>query len=150
MPINFNKTTFTDGQEPPIDDTFLNNLQDQIESNLKYLDEKQVSSPVKVQKGHQIVSKGSTIINEYQIVLPISYTVGNNSLELFWNGSKLIMTTDTADGHYKEVGVAGQISNKIKMHRTAADGNYTLLEDVVLEAVVTGVSETTTVSEGGA
>ena len=103
MPINFSKTTFTNGQEPPIDDVFLNNLQEQIKSNLQYLDEKQVVSPVEVQKGHQIVSKGTTIINEYQIVLPISYTVGNNSLELFWNGSKLIMATNTSDGHYQEV-----------------------------------------------
>lgn len=36
------------------------------------------------------------------------------------------------------------------MHRTTADGNYTLPEDVILEAVVTGAPETTTVAEGGA
>lgn len=111
----------------------------------KYVDDK-----VKKSVGSVIITKGTTIINEYEITLPISYVVGNNSLELFWNGSKLIMATDTADGHYKEVGTAGQISNKIKMHRTVSDGSYTLPEDVVLETVVTGVSETTTVSEGGA
>lgn len=110
----------------------------------KYVDEN-----IKKSTGSVIVAKGTTIINEYEITLPLSYVVGNNSLELFWNGAKLIMATDTSDGHYKEVGTVGQTSNKIKMHRTTTDGNYTLPEDVILEAVVIGVPNTTTVTEEG-
>lgn len=103
---------------------------------------------VAIQTARQIITKNTTIANNHEITLPLNYIVGDNSLSLFWNGSKLIMATDTSDGHYKEVGTAGQISNKITMYRTASDGNYTLPEDVILEAVVTE-APTTTVEEGG-
>ncbi len=40
MAVNFPKTTFKDNQAPAIDATFLNNLQDNIKTNLTDLDTK--------------------------------------------------------------------------------------------------------------
>lgn len=88
-----------------------------------------------------VIDSGTTIVNEYEIILPIKYIVGNNLLSLYWNGERLVKATDTKDGHYKEVGAEGQVSNKIAMHRTESDGNYTLINDVILTVVVQGVVE---------
>lgn len=104
---------------------------------------------VGIQSARQVITSGTVIVNEFEITLPINYTVGDNSLALYWNGSKLIKATDTEDGHYKEVGTSGSISNKIKMNRTESDGNYKLISDVILEEIVTGVSEATATEEGG-
>ena len=46
------------------------------------------------------------------------------------------LATDTEDGHYKEVGTTGSLSNKIQFYRTEADGSWTLDEDVILTAIV--------------
>lgn len=49
--------------------------------------------------------------------IPIPYKVGNNSLEVYYMEDKLVKTTDDLEGHYKEVGEVGSISNKIQFDR---------------------------------
>ena len=87
-----------------------------------------------------IIEKGTTITNGYEITLPIEYYYGNHSLEIFWNGTRLLEKVD--DGHYVEVENEDDISkcNKIQFYRTSNDGNYTLTEDVVLTALVRNIS----------
>lgn len=102
---------------------------------------------VEIQRYRTTLSAGTIIVDEYGVILPISYIVGNNSLAVYWNGQKLIKATATEDGHYNEVGEDGASSTVITFHRTASDGSYTLPEDVVLEAVVTGTLEIISASE---
>lgn len=51
------------------------------------------------------------------ITLPINYTVGNNSLEVYYDGEKLIKATkqDGTDGHYIEIGTTDNTSNEIQI-----------------------------------
>ena len=86
-----------------------------------------------------VIPSDTNITNGYEITLPINYICGNNSLEVFWNGVLLQKASETEDGHYKEVESTGATSNKIQINRTAADGNYTLSEDVILTAIVKNI-----------
>lgn len=86
-----------------------------------------------------ITLEAGTIITTANIIqLPIPYTVGNNSLEIFWNGTRLICGNNAKTGHYGEVGENGNIGYDIVMLRTAEEGNYQLLEDVILTVVARG------------
>lgn len=87
------------------------------------------------------IPANTTITNGYEITLPIQYQVGNNSLELRLDSEVLKLASETADGHYKEVGAAGAKSNKIQFYRTEADGSWTLEEAALLTAIVRGVSQ---------
>lgn len=145
MAVDFEITNFKDDEEPAITAGFLNKLQQQTKTNLENIDNKEVSGTVETRVARTTVSANTTITDGYRIVLPINYKVGNNSLALFWNGVRLTKATDTEDGHYKESGTVGELSNEILMHRTTADGNYTLPEDITLTVVVQGVND-----EGGA
>lgn len=91
---------------------------------------------------------GTVISNGKELTLPLKYQVGNGSLELFFNTEKMILATDTEDGHYKEVGEAGALSNTIAFHRTADDGNWTLEEDELITVIVRGVSQEEVVENG--
>lgn len=53
--------------------------------------------------GQVTIASGTTISNGYTVTLPVKYQVGNNSLELYLSGEKLIKQEGTADGHYTEV-----------------------------------------------
>lgn len=136
MPSNFEKRTFKDDEEPVVDDEFLNKLQDEV---IRLGNEEHActgsSGGGTYKVARKILPSGTTMANNYEIELPITYTVGNNSLSVYWNGVKLILVTNS-DGHYTEVGTAGSISNKIKIYRTQEDGNYNLTEDVITEVVV--------------
>lgn len=89
------------------------------------------------------VEQDTTITNGYEVTIPdgLQYQVGNNSLEVRLNGIVLIKATDTKDGHYKEVGEAGALSNKITFYRTEADGNWVLYEDITMTFVIRGVAQ---------
>lgn len=52
-----------------------------------------------------------------EITLPCYYKVGQDVLDVYLNGERLINSSDETgtDGHYVEVGDADSISNKIKM-----------------------------------
>lgn len=70
-----------------------------------------------------------------EITLPCNYKVGEEVLDVYLNGERLIKSSDDAgtDGHYREVGTTGSISNKIK---TTTD--WSLEEGDVLDLVVRG------------
>lgn len=87
------------------------------------------------------IEANTTISNNYEVTLSNSYIVGNNSLELYWNGVLLKKATDSEDGHYKEVGTVGSSSNKIQFYRTSDDGSYTLTENAILTAIIRKVYE---------
>ena len=46
------------------------------------------------------------------------------------------LASDSEEGHYKEVGTTGALSNKIQFYRTSSDGSWTLDEAVTLTAIV--------------
>ena len=70
-----------------------------------------------------------------EITLPCYYKVGEEVLDVYLNGERLIKSSDDSgtDGHYREVGDTGSISNKIK---TTTDWN--LEQGDVLDLVVRG------------
>lgn len=70
-----------------------------------------------------------------EITLPCYYKVGEEVLDVYLNGERLIKSSDDSgtDGHYREIGDTGSISNKIK---TTTDWN--LEEGDVLDLVVRG------------
>ena len=86
--------------------------------------------------GTIIIKKGTTITNGYEITLPLEYYYGNHSLEIYWNGTRLIEKVN--DGHYIEIENTEDLSkcNKIQIYRTEDDGDYTLEEDIVLTQIV--------------
>ena len=52
-----------------------------------------------------------------EITLPFYYKVGANVLQVYYMGQLVLLSSDDAgtDGHYREVGEADSISNKIKL-----------------------------------
>ena len=70
-----------------------------------------------------------------EITIPCYYKVGEEVLDVYLNGERLLKSTDDVgtDGHYLEVGDIGSISNKIK---TTTD--WSLATGDVLELVVRG------------
>ena len=77
-----------------------------------------------------------------EITLPFYYKVGANVLQVYYMGQLLLLSSDDAgtDGHYREVGEADTISNKIKLTTdwSADKGEY-------FKFVVKGVYENETV-----
>ena len=77
-----------------------------------------------------------------EITLPFYYKVGANVLQVYYMGQLLLLSSDDAgtDGHYREVGEANSISNKIKLTTdwSADKGEY-------FKFVVKGVYENETV-----
>ena len=76
-----------------------------------------------------------------EITLPFYYKVGANVLQVYYMGQLLLLSSDDAgsDGHYREVGEANSISNKIKLTTdwSAETGEY-------FKFVVKGVYENDT------
>ena len=77
-----------------------------------------------------------------EITLPFYYKVGANVLQVYYMGLLLLLSSDDAgtNGHYREVGTADSISNKIKLTSdwSADKGEY-------FKFVVKGVYENETV-----
>lgn len=50
------------------------------------------------------------------VTIPCYYKIGKDVLDVYLNGERLSLSSDDAgtDGHYREVGTANSISNKIK------------------------------------
>ena len=76
-----------------------------------------------------------------EITLPFYYKVGANVLQVYYMGQLLLLSSDDAgtDGHYREVGEADSLSNKIKITTdwSAETGEY-------FKFVVKGVYENDT------
>lgn len=70
-----------------------------------------------------------------EITIPCYYKVGAEVIDVYLNGERLIKSTDESgtDGHYREVGTIGSISNKIK---TTTD--WSLSKGDVISLVVRG------------
>lgn len=62
--------------------------------------------------------------------IPLNYRIGDNSLEVYYQGTKLIK-----DEHYIEVGTEGETSNIIQFY----DWGQSVPEDRLLEFRVKGV-----------
>lgn len=59
-----------------------------------------------------VVTEEIEALTEYE--LPCNYIVGNNSLEIFYNNELLIKeTSEDMEANYREVGTAGNTSNKV-------------------------------------
>lgn len=115
---------FKNGQAPYISDINLNQMQKLIKSDIK---EKQAF------KYTLEITEDKTAGQE--ITLPCYYKVGEEVLDVYLNGERLIKSSDDSgtDGHYREIGASGSISNKIK---TTTDWN--LEANDVLDLVVRG------------
>ena len=63
-----------------------------------------------------------------EITLPFYYKVGANVLQVYYMGQLLLLSSDDAgtNGHYREVGTSGSLSNKIKLTTdwSAEQGEY--------------------------
>lgn len=63
-----------------------------------------------------------------EVTLPCKYKVGTKVLQVYFCGEKLLLSSDDSgtDGHYREVGSSGSISNKIKLTTdwSAEKGDY--------------------------
>ena len=72
---------------------------------------------------------------EEEIVIPCYYKVGADVLDVYLNGERLIKSSDDigTDGHYREIGDNGSISNKIK-----STSDWNLKSGRVIELVVRG------------
>ena len=51
-----------------------------------------------------------------EVTIPCYYKVGKGTLDVYLNGERLLLSSDSSgtNGHYQEVGTANSISNKIK------------------------------------
>ena len=115
---------FKNGEAPYVSDTNLNQMQKLIKADVK---EKQTF------KYTLEITEDKTAGQE--ITLPCYYKVGEEVLDVYLNGERLLKSSDDAgtDGHYREIGTTGSISNKIK---TTTDWN--LEADDILDFVVRG------------
>ena len=77
----------------------------------------------------------SAIAAGTEVTIPCYYKVGQAVLDVYLNGERLSLSSDDSgtDGHYREIGTANSISNKIK---TTTD--WSLEADDVLDFVVRG------------
>ena len=86
---------------------------------------------------HKYISVVTTAMTgENEMAIPCYYKVGTDCLDVFLNGEKLIKSIQEngEDGHYKEVGETGSISNKILIGST----EYTIDVGDCFEFVVRG------------
>jgi hypothetical protein len=102
----------------------LNKMQDNIEE------------AINIQRAS--VTLESTVNANTNYTLPVYYEVGNNSLEVFYCGSKLEKGTD-----YNEIGNSGEVSNTIQFLDTVGDLDMAGVEgfenfEETLEFVVRG------------
>ena len=82
--------------------TFQDNIETEINSHIEHKYSLQLTTNV---------ANGGTI------TIPCSYKVGTGCLDVYYMGELLILSSDDAgsDGHYREVGEANAVSNKIKL-----------------------------------
>lgn len=115
---------FKNGQAPYISDINLKQMQKLIKSDIK---EKQAF------KYTLEIDTDKTAGQE--ITIPCYYKVGEDVLDVYLNGERLIKSSDDAgtDGHYREIGDTESISNKIK---TTTD--WSLSKGDVISLVVRG------------
>ena len=87
------------------------------------------SGNIKTKIDTLIVTKTITlnedVAEQTEYELPISYTVGNDSLKIHWQG---FLLEQGEDGHYMEIGEKGQTSNKVKFGWDLEAGETLIIE----------------------
>lgn len=74
-------------------------------------------------RGSMILEKD--ILPNTPFIIPLKYVVGSNTLDVYYNSTKLLLKgkKKNDDGHYVEVGEDGFVSNKIKLVESTARKN---------------------------
>ena len=75
--------------------------------------------------GQNMELLNENIAEQIEYELPISYTVGNDSLKIHWQG---VLLEQGEDGNYLEVGEQGQASNKVKFGWDLEAGETLIIE----------------------
>lgn len=90
----------------PLSAENINEMQDNIEEEIDSHIEHRYSLTLTA-----AVAKGGTI------TIPCYYKVGVGTLDVFYMGEKLLLSSDDSgtNGHYREVGEANAVSNQIKL-----------------------------------
>lgn len=90
----------------PLSAENINEMQDNIEEEIDSHIEHRYSLTLTAD-----VAKGGTI------TIPCYYKVGVGTLDVFYMGEKLLLSSDDSgtNGHYREVGEANAVSNQIKL-----------------------------------
>lgn len=91
-------------------------------NNFKFKDYPDLTTPFSASNLNKLIPhKYSLPITETtsagaNITIPCYYKVGADVLDVYLNGERLILSSDDTgtDGHYREVGTSGSISNIIK------------------------------------
>lgn len=101
----------------PLSAYVLNKMQDNIEidinTNISNLTE---------HKYHLDITENITAMTN--ITLPFYYKVGENCLDVYYTGERLIRNTINVEGHYNEIGEEGNISNQIQVGWDITEGRY--------------------------
>lgn len=121
---NYQVTPATWTGNTPLKAQNLNKMQDNIEE------------AINIQRA--TVTLSSTVNANTNYTIPLYYQVGNNSLEVYYLGSKLEKGVD-----YNEIGTAGEVSNTIQFLDTIGDLDMSDVEgfenfEETLEFVVRG------------
>lgn len=117
------KINFVNGKQPAINATNLNKLQKNVENEFTTKNAKLTIT--------EDTTKGANV------TIPLKYKVGTYSLDVFWNGEKLIACStydDSSTGHYSEVGDKNSTSTTIKL-----TSDWNLEKGDYLEIVTRGV-----------
>ena len=94
---------------------------------------KEVKSSIDTLIETTIITLNENIAEQTEYELPISYTVGNDSLKIHWQG---VLLEQGEDGNYIEIGEQGQASNKVKFGWTVKVGR---IFDFIIKGVVEDV-----------
>ena len=88
----------------PLSTFVLNKMQDNIEEDINTIKSKKYYLDITAE-----------ISQNTNFTIPCYYKVGENVLDVYYMGERLIRTTDTVEGNYKEIGDTGSISNIIQL-----------------------------------
>lgn len=94
------------------------------------LNKKAASKNIPFRGSIATVVTSTTIAQNTDYTIPLSYCVGNNSLEIYYMGERLIKGT-----HYIEVGTTGAVSNKIQFY----NWGQAVPANRIIEFIVKGV-----------
>lgn len=106
--------------------------------NIKFKDYPDLTTPFSAHNLNKLIPhKYRLVITETtsagaEIILPCYYAVGQDVLDVYLNGERLLLSSDDegTDGHYCEVGTSGEVSNKIK---STTDWNFKIGDVLELE-----------------
>lgn len=102
-----------------------------VPEDMKELAEKVEETIIDVKKINTVlITTTEEIAENTDYTIPLNYIVGDNSLEIYYMGEKLVK-----DEHYIEVGEEGEVSNIIQFY----DWGQAVPVDRLIEFIVRGV-----------